>query len=57
MVIVAKISVMSNVNPDMLAFKYGRAMEKHAVNGCNNIYSRQHKDVKLEECGLLRLVQ
>ena len=40
------------VSPDIPALKYGRSMEVNAVNVFCDLFSENHKNVKVEECGL-----
>ena len=47
-----KISGLTHVNPDLSALKYGRSMEIHAVKKFEEVFQKQHKDLKLTECGL-----
>jgi len=47
-----KISGLVHVNPNIAALKYGRTMEMHAVNKFEEVFTKQHKDLKLIECGL-----
>ena len=47
-----KISGFIHVNPNIEALKYGRSMEVHAVNNFEEVFTNQHKDLKLKECGL-----
>ena len=40
------------VSTDIPALKYGRYMEVNAVNVFCDLFSENHKNVKVEECGL-----
>ena len=47
-----KISGLMFVSPNIPALKYGRSMEVNAVNVFCDLFSENHKNVKVEECGL-----
>ena len=47
-----KVSGTANLNPDLPALRYGRAMEEEAVNCFKQLFSETHKNVKIFECGL-----
>ena len=46
-----KTSGFIHVNPNIVALKYGKSMAVHAVNDFEEVFTKQHKDLKLKECG------
>ena len=47
-----KNSGLMFVSPNIPALKYGRSMEVNPVNVFCDLFSENHKNVKVEECGL-----
>ena len=47
-----KVSGKTHLNMDLPAIKYGRAMEAEAVAAFFSIYSKEHKNAKILDCGL-----
>ena len=47
-----KVSGRTHLNVDLPAIKYGRAMEAEAVAAFFSIYSKEHKNAKILDCGL-----
>jgi hypothetical protein len=46
------ISGFTFVNPDLPALKYGRTMEENAVNCFIDIAKKDHRNLKVDSCGL-----